>query len=144
VFRFFDTHDGGHFFTTSTTERDQVLTTRSDMKFEGIGYKAIDPAAPDPDATPVYRFFDTHDGGHFFTTSTVERDQVLQTRPDLKFEGAGYSEHASQISGDVPVYRFFETTSGGHFFTASATERDTVSATRADMKFEGVAFYAPT
>jgi hypothetical protein len=144
VFRFFDTHDGGHFFTTSTAERDQVLATRNDMNFEGVGYKAVDPAGADPNAAPVFRFFDTHDGGHFFTTSTAERDQVLATRNDLKFEGVGYSEHTSQQAGDAPVYRFFETTSGGHFFTASAAERDAVQATRSDMRFEGIAFFAPT
>ena len=144
VFRFFDTHDGGHFFTTSAAERDQVLATRGDMNFEGVGYNAVDPASSDPNAAPVYRFFDTHDGGHFFTISQAERDQVLNTRPDLKFEGIGYSEHAAQQAGDSAVYRFFETTSGGHFFTASAAERDTVMATRSDMRFEGIAFYAPT
>ena len=65
VFRFFDTHDGGHFFTTSTAERDQVLAARKDMNFEGVGYNAVDPASADPNAAPVFRFFDTHDGGHF-------------------------------------------------------------------------------
>src|SRR5882672_5356361 len=80
VFRFFDSHDGGHFFTTSSIERDQVLATRRDMKFEGVGYDAVNPASNDPNAAPVYRFFDTHDGGHFFTISQAERDQVLNTR----------------------------------------------------------------
>ena len=96
VFRFFDTHDGGHFFTTSTAERDQVLATRKDLNFEGVGYDAVDPASNDPNAAPVYRFFDTHDGGHFFTTSAAERDQVLATRKDLNFEGVGYSEHTTR------------------------------------------------
>jgi uncharacterized repeat protein (TIGR03803 family) len=144
VFRFFDTQDGGHFFTTSVAERDQVLATRQDMTFEGIGYDAVNPSANDPNATPVYRFFDTQDGGHFFTISAAERDQVLATRPDLQFEGIGYDEHATQQAGDTPVYRFFETTSGGHFFTSSAAERDQVLATRSDMHFEGIAFFAPT
>ena len=76
VFRFFDTHDGGHFFTTSATERNQVYTAPEDMNFEGVGYNAVDPATADPNAAPVFRFFDTHDGGHFFTISTAERDQV--------------------------------------------------------------------
>jgi hypothetical protein len=144
VFRFFDTHDGGHFFTDSTAERDQVLATRKDMTFEGVGYSAINPANNDPNASPVYRFFDRQDGGHFFTTSATERDQVIATRKDMNFEGIGFSEHTSQQAGDTAVYRFFETTSGGHFFTASAAERDTVQATRSDMRFEGVAFFAPT
>ena len=70
------------------------------MNFEGIGYGAVDPASNDPNAAPVYRFFDTHDGGHFFTTSTAERDQVQITRADMKFEGIGYSEHTTQQVGD--------------------------------------------
>jgi len=144
VFRFFDSHDGGHFFTTSTAERDQALATRKDMNFEGVGYNAVGPASNALSAAPVFRFFDTHDGGHFFTTSAAERDQVQMTRADMNFEGVGYSEHTSQQAGDNAVYRFFETTSGGHFFTASATERDTVMATRSDMRFEGIAFFAPT
>jgi hypothetical protein len=142
VFRFFDNRDGGHFFTTSAAERDQVLATRKDMTFEGVGYNAVDNR--DPSAAAVYRFFDTQDGGHFFTTSATERDQVLATRPDMKFEGIGYDEHATQQAGDTAVYRFFETTSGGHFFTSSAVERDQVQATRPDMHFEGTAFFAPT
>src|SRR5206468_4250709 len=89
AFRFFDTHDGGHFFTTSTVERDTVLATRPDMKFEGVGFQAFDDTAVDG-SSAVYRFFDTHDGGHFFTVSADERDQVLATRPDMKFEGVGY------------------------------------------------------
>jgi predicted Zn-dependent protease len=143
VFRFFDTHDGGHFFTTSMTECENVLATRMDMNFEGVGCNSVNPVSNDPNAAPVYRFFDTHDGGHFFTTSTAERDQVQMTRADMHFEGVGYSEHTSQQAGDAPVYRFFETTSGGHFFTASAAERDAVQATRSDMRFEGIAFFAP-
>jgi predicted Zn-dependent protease len=143
VFRFFDLHDGGHFFTTDLAEFQGVLTTRTDLKFEGIEFKAVNPLRTDPNAAPIYRFFDSHDGGHFFTASAAERDGVLKTRPDLSYEGVGYSEHISKQQGDTAIYRFFETTSGGHFFTADATEKDTVITTRADMHYEGIAFYAP-
>ena len=142
TFRFFDTQDGGHFFTTSTTERDTVLATRPDMKFEGVGFQAYD--AEKDGTAPVYRFFDTHDGGHFFTINPGERDTVLATRPDLKFEGIGYYKSAtSQGNNTDSVYRFFDTHDGGHFFTSSVTERDAVLATRPDLHFEGTAFYAP-
>jgi Repeat of unknown function (DUF5648) len=80
----------------------------------------------------------------FSTTSTIERDQVLATRPDLKFEGAARYEHLTGLNGDAAVYRLFKTSSGNHFSTSNATERDTVLATRNDMKFEGIAFYTPT
>jgi hypothetical protein len=143
AYRFFDTHDGGHFFTTSTAERDQVLATRPDMHFEGVGYQAFDDTAV-AGTSAVYRFFDTHDGGHFFTISSAERDQVIATRPDMHFEGVGYYEFAnSQGPNSDPVYRFFDTHDGGHFFTTSSAERDQVIATRPDMNFEGTGFYAP-
>ena len=144
VFRFFDTHDGGHFFTSNTAERDHVRATLPGMTYEGFAYKAADPTGGDPNALPIFRFFDPHDGGHFFTINPAERDQVLNTRPDLRFEGVGFSEHAIQEPGDSAVYRFFETTVGGHFFTSNVAERDNVLATRSDMRFEGIAFYAPT
>jgi hypothetical protein len=69
---------------------------------------------------------------------------VLATRPDLKFEGTGFFEHATALGKDVAVFRFFDTQDGGHFFTSSVTERDNVIATRPDLKPEGIGFYAPS
>ena len=40
VYRFFETTSGGHFFTDSATERDTVMATRSDMRFEGVAFFA--------------------------------------------------------------------------------------------------------
>lgn len=140
VFRFFDTHDGGHFFTTSTAERNQLFSTRSDLQFEGVGF--LSDNAADSGVAAVYRFFAAQDGGHFFTTSQSERDQVIATRPDLRFEGVGFYESASPAAGNTPVYRFFDTRDGGHFFTTSEGERAAL-ATRPDLHFEGIGFYAP-
>ncbi len=143
VFRFFDIHDGGHFFTTSPVERAAVLATRPDLRSEGVGFEAFADAKI-AGTTAVFRFFDTHDGGHFFTASPVERDVVLATRPDLRFEGIGYYEFAApQGAKSDAVYRFFDTHDGGHFFTSNTAERDAVLATRPDLAFEGIAFYAP-
>lgn len=143
VYRFFDTKFGTHFFTASAAERDQVLATRRDLSFEGVGLQSVDPAAKDPNAVPVYRFFDTAQGTHFFTASASERDTVQATRADLKFEGVGFYEHATQRSGDSPVFRFFDKRYGTHFYTGDAGERATILATRPDLADEGVAFYAP-
>ncbi|MBV8930456.1 MAG: hypothetical protein JO152_15150, partial [Mycobacteriaceae bacterium] len=67
VYRFFDSHYGTHFFTASATERDTILATRPDLVSEGVGLSAVDPASNDPNGAPVYRFFDTTYGTHFFT-----------------------------------------------------------------------------
>ncbi len=144
VYRFFDTKAGTQFLTGSTGERDTVIATRADLTYEGLGLAGIAPGANDPNATPVFRFFNAASGTHFLTASQDEKNTIAATRPDMVFEGASFGEHGTQQAGDLPVYRFFDTHGGTHFFTENASERATIIATRADLTYEGVAFYAPT
>jgi hypothetical protein len=141
VFRFFDTHNGTHFYTASRAEQDALLASRPDLTSEGFGLNALNPSTRDPAAAPVFRFFEKTDGSHFYTISQTERDGLIASRPDLVFEGVAFSEHTTQQAGDSPVYRFFDNQDGTHFYTASATERASVLATRPDLVNEGVAFY---
>ena len=143
VLRFFDNVSGTQFLTGSTSEANSLIATRPDLTYEGLGMAGIAPGASDPNAVPVYRFFDTTNGTHFFTASQSEKDSIAATRPDLVFEQASFYEHSTQQPGDVAVYRFFETHDGTHFFTESASERAAILATRPDMTDEGVAYYAP-
>lgn len=143
VFRFFDSNYGTHFFSASPDERNTIIATRPDLIFEGVGLQSVDPASNDPNSSPVYRFFDSTYGTHFFTASATERDTVIGTRSDLVYEGTGFYEHAAQQAGDTAVYRFFDTRFGTHFYTADAGERATVAATRPDLVDEGIGFYAP-
>lgn len=142
AYRFFDSIHGTQFLTTSSAERQTIQNTRPDLVYEGIGLNAIDPAA-DTTAAPVYRFFDSKFGTHFYTSSSTERDTVVATRSDLVSEGVGFYEHNTQQSGDTAVYRFFDSNFGTHFYTSSTTERATIVATRPDLVAEGVSFYAP-
>jgi hypothetical protein len=144
VYRFFDSNYGTHFFTSSASEEQTIMATRPDLVYEGVGLQAVNPAAGDPNAAPVYRFFDTEYGTHFFTASSSERDTVIATRPDLVYEGIGFYEHTTQQPGDVDVYRFFDSNYGTHFYTASSSEYQTILATRPDLVYEGIGFYAPT
>jgi hypothetical protein len=143
TYRFFDNTNGTQFLTTSLSEAQSLKTTRPDLISEGVGFGAADPSI-DPAAAPVYRFFDTTFGTHFYTTSTTERNNVLATRPDLVSEGIGFYEHATAQPGDVAVYRYFETTNGTHFYTSSASERATIGSTRPDLVSEGISFYTPS
>lgn len=145
VFRFFDAAHGTQLLTQDATERDTILSTRSDLHYEGVGLRAIDPAHTTPNTVDVYRFFDTINGTHFMTSSLSERDIVLDSRPDLIFEKSSTMvEHATAQTGDSAVYRFFDSTNGAHFYTANADERAAILSTRPDMTLEGIAFYAPT
>ncbi len=144
VFRFFDSGNGTQFLTGSVSEANSLIASRPDLTYEGLAMAGISPAANDPNATPVYRFFDVTNGTHFFTASQAEEAAVTATRPDLVLEQANFDEHSTQQAGDVAVYRFFEMHDGTHFFTDSASERATIQATRPDMTYEGIAFYAPS
>ena len=139
VFRFFDTSDGSHFYTTSASERDATISSRSDLTFEGVGLNAVDPAN-DATAAPVFRFFDTTSGSHFYTASADEQSG-LQGNAAFAYEGIAFYEDTAKQSDNTAVYRFFDTQDGSHFFTASGNERAGVLATRPDLVNEGVAFY---
>ncbi len=144
VFRFFDAAHGTQLLTQDATERDTILSTRADLRYEGVGLQAVDPVHPTPSAVDVYRFFDTRNGTHFMTSSSSERDAVLASRPDLVFEPSSTMvEHATAQPGDAAVFRFFDQANGTHFYTADAGERASILATRPDLTSEGIAFYAP-
>lgn len=142
VYRFFDKIYGSQFLTSSSSERDTIISTRPDLSYEGVGLQAATTA--DAKASPVYRFFDTHYGTHFYTANAGERDTIQSTRTDLTYEGTGFSEYLAQQANSTAVYRFFDSNRGTHFFTANATERATIITTRSDLIPEGIAFYAPT
>ena len=144
VFRFFDAANGTQLLTQNPAERDAIIGSRPDLRYEGVGLHALDPAHIDASATAVYRFFDLSTGTHFMTASATERDALLGSRPDLVFEpNSTLFEHATAQAGDTAVYRFFDSQSGAHFFTADPAERASILATRPDMTLEGIAFYAP-
>ena len=94
---------------------------------------------------PVYRFFDTHAGTHFFTASTGERDSILAGCHDLIEETNGFGDVGSTSANAVEVYRFFDTVHGTQFITSNINERDGVIANRPDLVYEaGDTFYEPS
>ena len=147
VYRFFDSRNGTHFYTTSDAERDSILSSRPDLVPEGqngVGLRAVNPASGDPAAVEVFRFFDTVHGTQFLTASKGERDDLIANRPDLKFEPQGsFFEHSQPQPNDTAVYRFFSSTDGTHFYTDSASERANILQTRPDLIAEGIGFYEP-
>ncbi len=140
VFRFFDTQTGTHFYTDSAAERDQTLSTRPDLTFEGVGLNADSPQT-DPNAAPVFRFFDTSTGSHFYTASTTERNGLTSGQSGLTYEGIAFYEDTTAQTNDTAVYRFFDKIDGTHFYTPNQNEFASVLATRGDLVNEGVAFY---
>jgi hypothetical protein len=120
VYRFYDTHTGDHFYTTSTAEKAQIQQTLPWFSYEGTPWAAPAKGAGTVD---VFRFFDTASNAHFFTTSVSERDQVIKTAPTYKYEGVAFEAYADAgAPGSVTLERFFNTQTGQHHFAGNAEE----------------------
>ncbi|WP_431854116.1 matrixin family metalloprotease [Azospirillum sp.] len=93
----------------------------------------------------VYRFFNRSNGTHFYTSSTAERDYVINTLSTMSYEGVAFTSIASTTGGAAPVYRFFNRQVGSHFYTINAAERDNVINTLSNVySYEGEAYSAYT
>ena len=61
------------------------------QKYQGIIETSISELdVNNPLNTPVYRFYNTQAGGHFFTSSQEERDFVNNNLPQYNYEGIGF------------------------------------------------------
>jgi VCBS repeat-containing protein len=103
VYRFFNTETGGHFYTLSEAERDFVIDTLPSYRFEGVGFGAYNDPDDRSGLVPVFRFFNTETGGHFYTASEEERDFVLEELPSYRFEDIGFYALPEQTSSGRAV-----------------------------------------
>lgn len=103
-----------------------------------LGASAVQPSNG---RSPIYRFFNSATGAHFFTSSVAERDNITQNLPAFAYEGVAFYAQTAQQADNSPVYRFYRQTNGVHFYTISPEERDSVLANLPDFRFEGVSWY---
>ncbi len=119
VYRFYNTKTGTHFYTTSESERDGIIATYPHFAYEGPAFRAF--ASPGSDGRlPVYRFFNTTTGAHFYTISSAERDKVVATYPSFVYEGIAFHCYPASSATVAPVtkaatdaWRFLQQTSFG-------------------------------
>lgn len=97
-----------------------------------------------PGMKPVFRFYNTQKGTHFFTQSAIERDNIIASLPQFNFEGTSFNAYTGPGAGLSAVYRFFNTQTGAHFYTISIVERDNVRNTLPQYSYEGERWYAQT
>lgn len=94
--------------------------------------------------TPVYRFYNSSTGAHFYTISESEKSTIQASMPSFRYEGVGFYVNRVNAAGLSPVYRFFNRLTGVHFYTISNEERASIVAGSSSFNYEGIAYYAST
>jgi hypothetical protein len=99
--------------------------------------------AATPNVISVFRFYRRASGTHFYTSSEVEKNNVLATLAgQYELEGVAYPLNTASAGNNVPLHRFYNTRTGTHFYTASEAERANVVATLSHVyNYEGIGWY---
>lgn len=140
IFRFFNSQNGAHLYTIDVGERDTIINTLGNTwTYEGEKYSVYDSGQPN--TVPVYRFFNSQNGSHFYTTSEIERDQVASTASWMEFEGVKFYVHETEQPSSTPVYRFFNTQNGAHLYTDNDSERNMIESSLSQFQSEGIKYY---
>lgn len=98
----------------------------------------------DPQDSEVYRFLNTDTGVHLYTSSTNERDYILENLPNYINEGSAYISVDPFTGNPDPekVYRFYNTDTGTHLYTTSEIEKEYVEDNLANFSLETESFFA--
>lgn len=140
IYRFYNKGTGTHFYTASFSECTDVMSTLDSFDFEGAVFKGA-PESNGADVAPVYRFYNTATGTHFYTISEAEKAQILDNLHAFNFEGKSYDAHTTNSAGATGLHRFYNTQTGTHFYTASEAEMQNVQNTLPQYNYEGIAYY---
>ena len=113
MFRLYNPNSGEHFYSSSTVERDHLVSLG--WQDEGTGW--IAPASGEA----VYRLYNPYAGEHHYTLSAAERDMLVSV--GWNDEGVGWY---SDVEHRTPLYRVYNPNeyANNHHYTTSAAERD--------------------
>ncbi len=114
-FRYFNSSNGDHFYTTAWTELG--AGGFSSWRYEGVqGYLAPTHIA---NTTSLFRYFNTRNGDHFYTTNWGE---LGSGGGNWRYEGVAGYVPTVVTSNTANLYRYFNTSSGDHFYTTNWNE----------------------
>lgn len=139
IYRFAKVSNGAYFYTGNIAERDQILRSYPDFRYEGIAFLQ---SLTNP-SSPVYRFANIANGGYFYTASVAERDATMRNFPNMRYEGSTFSVATGTSTASTPVYRLANVMNGAYLYTIQPQERSYALAIGA-WRDEGIAFQAPT
>lgn len=156
VYRFFNTKDNAFFYTTNPDERTIVLRNsgpdnKSDVDWPYVYQGAkFQTAHTYPGAVPLYRFYNTQTGHHFFTINEDERADIVAKIRDAGWpfvdEGVAFEVYAddptpNELGEERAVYRYYSWSLNRHLFTTSEEEAALLDAS-SEWTYEGIGFYA--
>jgi predicted outer membrane repeat protein len=93
---------------------------------------------------PVYRFWSSSLGAHFYTISGSERDKLIRQYSQVwQLEGIAYYAYFKKSETNLtPIYRFWSASLKSHVWTAKEDEKNKLLAQPSAWQYEGIAFYA--
>jgi hypothetical protein len=145
VYRFWSSQLGAHFYTISEEEKDFLIANFGYVwTFEGVAYHVFG-AALNADIKPIYRFWSSQLGTHFYTISEEEADFLIANFWYIwTFEGVAFYAYPEghQPEGTKPVYRFWSASLGRHVYTLRDDEKQVLEGLPNIWTLEGVAWYA--
>jgi len=137
-YRLLDSDSGDHFYTIDKNEMASAVA--NGYISEGVeGY--IYAGSGVSGTSPLYRFWNSVAGSHFYTTSVTEKDGLLGMPSVWTYEGIEGYIYTVQISGTSPLYRFWNSVDSSHFYTTSVTERDKLLGMPSVWTYEGIEGY---
>lgn len=91
LYRFWNLQSGQHFYTANSGEKDWLIATYPHIwQYEGIAYYILPLESTAPSQT-IYRFWRPDKNHHFYTGSSVERDWIIATYPNIwTYEGEAF------------------------------------------------------
>lgn len=111
--------------TASSTTTSSVSTTTSSATSSATSSNTS-TAENDVEA-PLYRFYNSVTGAHFYTISDDQAQRVRDLySPPFDDEGIGYYVYSEAASDRTAVYKFYNATTGAHLYVAGEEARDSV------------------
>jgi hypothetical protein len=92
VYRFWSPTSESHFYTISESEKNKLINRYSDAwTYEGIVFYAYPEGQQQPGSRPVYRFWSSSKGSHFYTMTESEKDKLVNRYSDVwTYEGVAW------------------------------------------------------
>jgi hypothetical protein len=118
IYRFWSDKLGSHFWTMSESEKNKLISGVSgSWTYEGVVFYAFPEGQQPSAAKPVYRFWSSKIGGHFYTIDSAEKDQLIaQASGTWTYEGiVWYAYETPPTEETKPVVE-----SKSYSFTAGA------------------------